>query len=46
MAMALLILLIGIYVTVGLSVSRYSRRTRMFLLGVSTALPGLAYFFL
>lgn len=46
MTIALLLLLIGIYVTIGLTAGRYSKLTRLFLLGVSTLIPGLAFFFI
>jgi hypothetical protein len=43
---ALLVLLIGLYVAIGLGINRYSRFTRVFLLGISTLIPGLAFFFI
>jgi hypothetical protein len=46
MTIALLVLLIGIYVTIGLAARRYGKLSRLFLLGVSTLIPGLAFFFI
>lgn len=45
MGLSFLIVLMGLYLVLGLTVRRYTPQTRLLLIGVTVAVPGFSYFF-
>jgi hypothetical protein len=44
MGLTFIVVLLGMYLLLGLTVKRYTPRTRLLLMGITVAVPGFFYF--